>query len=80
MIVGCPSSLVRRLSSTMASKDISSLITGWILTKLGRNDPNMTLLKIVQMVPVHCISRSHRLKQDFQGKNFKNLLLYNHKA
>ena len=32
-------------------------------------------LKIVQMVPVHCISRSHRLKIDFQDENFKNLLL-----
>ena len=35
-------------------------------------------LKIVQMVQVHCISRSHRLKIDFQDENFKNLLLCNH--
>ena len=35
--------------------------------------------KIVQMVLVHCISRSHKLKIDFQDENFKNLL-WNHKA
>ena len=31
-------SVVRRVSSTIASKDISSYTTRWILTKLGRND------------------------------------------
>ena len=41
MIVGCESSVVRRPSSTIALKDISSITTGWILTKLGRNEPNM---------------------------------------
>ena len=35
---------------------------------------------IVQMVLVCCISRSHRLKIDFRDKNFKNLLVWNHKA
>ena len=39
------SSIVRRLSSTIASKDIFSLTTGGVLTKLGRNDPYTTLLK-----------------------------------
>ena len=34
--------------------------------------------KIVQMVPVHCISRSQELKIDFLTKNFKNLLVRNH--
>ena len=29
-------------------------------------------LIIVQMVSVHCISRSHRLKIDFQDENFKS--------
>ena len=38
MIVGCPFCLVRRVSSTIALKDISSYTTGWILTKLGRNE------------------------------------------
>ena len=61
MIVGCPSPVVHRPSSAIASKDISQT-TGWILTKLGRNDPYMTLLKNCSMVLVHCISRSHRLK------------------
>ena len=32
-------------------------------------------LIIVQMVPVHCISRSHRLKIDFQDGIFNNLLV-----
>ena len=62
-----------RPSSTIASKDIS-LTAAWILTKLGRNDPYMALYKNVQMVQVHCISKSHRLKIDFQDENFKNLL------
>ena len=31
-------------------------------------------LIIIQMVPVRCISRSHRLKIDFQEENFKKNL------
>ena len=34
--------------------------------------------KFVQMVPVHCISRSQELKIDFLIKNLKNLLVRNH--
>ena len=34
--------------------------------------------KVVQMVPVHCISRSQELKIDFLTKNLKNLLIRNH--
>ena len=34
--------------------------------------------KVVQMVPVHCISRSQELKIDFLTKNVKNLLVRNH--
>ena len=34
--------------------------------------------KVVQMVPVHCISGSQELKIDFLTKNFKNLLVRNH--
>ena len=33
---------MRRMSSTVSSKDIS-LTIGWILTKLGRNDPYKAL-------------------------------------
>ena len=33
--------------------------------------------KVVQMVPVHCISRSQELKIDFLTKNLKNLLVRN---
>ena len=45
MIVVCPASHVRRgrPASTIASKDIS-LSTGWIWTKLGRNDSYIALL------------------------------------
>ena len=34
--------------------------------------------KVVQMVPVCCISRSQELKIDFLTKNLKNLLVRNH--
>ena len=34
--------------------------------------------KVVQMVPVHCISRSQELKVDFLTKNLTNLLVPNH--
>ena len=34
--------------------------------------------KVVQMVPVRCISRSQELKINFLTKNLKNLLVRNH--
>ena len=34
--------------------------------------------KVVQMVPVHCISRSQELKLDFLTKNLKHLFIRNH--
>ena len=34
--------------------------------------------KVVQMVQVHCISRSQELKIDFLTKNKKNILVRNH--
>ena len=37
-------------------------------------------LIIVQIVPIRCVSKSHRLKIDFQDENYKNLFLCNHKA
>ena len=75
MIVGCPTSVdvvCRRPSSTFASKDISSLTNVWIWTKLNRNDPSMVFFNNCSNIPVHCISRSHRLKIDFQDENFKS--------
>ena len=36
----------RPSSSTIVSKDISFLTTGWISTKLGRNDPYMAFFHI----------------------------------
>ena len=38
MIVGCLCA-----SSIIATKDISSYTTGWVLTKLGRNNPYKAL-------------------------------------
>ena len=67
MIIGCPSCVVRRASSTIASKDISSKTTGWNLTKLCMNDPYMALF-------INCsnsISRSHRLKIDLHDAKIK---------
>ena len=45
MIVVCPASRVRRgrPASTIASKDITCLTTGWIWTKLDRIDPYIAL-------------------------------------
>ena len=34
--------------------------------------------RVVQMVPVHCISRPQEVKIDFLTKNLKNLLVRNH--
>ena len=65
---------MRRASLTIASNDIS-LTASWILTKLDRNYSYMALFEIVQMVTVHCISRSHRLKRDFQEENFKKIFI-----
>ena len=42
MIIGWPSCVVSRPSSSIASKDIP-LSTGWILTKFGKNDPYIAL-------------------------------------
>ena len=67
-------SVVRRASSVVRRQQLlqrTSLTTGWILGILGRNDPYMALLKDCSKVPAHCISRSHRVKIDFQDENFK---------
>ena len=47
------------------------IYTCWILTKLAEMILLWPSLIIVQIVPVHCISRPHRLKIDFQDENFK---------
>ena len=49
MIVCHAMCVVPRVSSNFDSNDISSLTTGWILTKLGRNDPYMDLFD-------HCLN------------------------
>ena len=52
-----------------------------IIFKIRRSKvTDYAALKIVQLVSVCCISRSHRLRIDFQDENFENLLVWNHKA
>ena len=67
----CPS--VHNLQTTSPPKPLigiwpnfTGLILGWFS------------FKVVQMVPVHCMSRSQELKIDFLTKNLKNLLVRNH--
>ena len=64
MIVGCPSSVMHCVSSTIASKDISQT-SGWILTKRGSNDPYMALFNNCSNGSGLLLSRSHKLKIDF---------------
>ena len=73
-------SVVRRVSSVVRRQQL--LLRTSPPTLLGGFVSNLTemiliwpSLKIVQMVLVHCISRSGKLKIDFQYKNFKNLLV-----
>ena len=40
----------------------------------------LTSLILLQMVLVHCLSRSDRLKVDFQCENFENLIVWNNNA
>ena len=62
---------IMRHQEDKLSKATSSLFP----IKLGRNDLLWPSLITVQMVPVRCISRSHRLKVDFRDENFKSLLV-----
>ena len=57
-----PSCIVCHPSSTITSKDISSLTTVWSLTNLVGMIFIRPSFKIVQIVLVHSITRSHRLK------------------
>jgi len=66
--------------STISLNNISSETAYWILTKLHRNDPWVVPYKVVQTVPVGCISRSQGQKIGFQNAIFKNLLARNYKA
>jgi len=50
------------------------------LTTLNRNDPWWSPTKIVQTVPIGCISRSRGKKIGFQNAIFNNLLIRNYKA
>ena len=63
-------SVVCHVSPTIASKGISYLTTIWILTKLGRNDPYMTLFNNCSNGSGRLQTRLHRLKIDFRDKTF----------
>ena len=65
MIVVCPSCVVRRQQLLPRT---SPLQAGF-LTNLAIKVLIWPSLKVVQIVLVHCISRSHRLKQIFKMKN-----------
>ena len=56
-------SVVRRQSSVLNNCFKGHLLNYWLDSAK------------LQMGLVYCISRSHRLKIDFQDENFKNLLL-----
>jgi len=62
------------------SNDFLSWTAYGNLTKLHRNDPGWSPIKVVQTVPVDCISRSWCQKIGFQNAIFKNLLFRNYKA
>ena len=77
-MAGCPSWVKRRqqlLQRTSPPKLLAEFLpnlAGMILIYPS--------LIIVQIVPIRCVSKSHRLKIDFQDENYKNLFLCNHKA
>ena len=71
MIVGCPSSVMGR--QQLLQRTYPKL-AGFLPNLAGMILIGPSLI-IVQMVPVHCISRSHRLKLDFLDENFANLLV-----
>ena len=66
MIVCSPSSSVQRTSPRLLA-GFQPTLAGMIFIKPS--------LIIVQMILVHCISRSHKLKIDFQYENFKIVLV-----
>ena len=62
----CGQQLLQRTSPKLLAGFLSNLVLMILI---------WPSLIIVQMVPVHCISRSHRLKIDIRDENFKNLLV-----
>ena len=66
---------IYRKNLQISSNDFFSETSGRKVTKLGMYVPKVSSTRVVQMVPVHCISRSQELKIDFKNENFKNLLL-----
>ena len=71
-------SLVRRPSSTVRRQQLLQRTSPNVLAGFLPNLAGMILiwssLILVQMVMVRCISRSHRLKKDFEMKTLKIFL------
>ena len=72
-------SVARCLSSTMASKDISSCIIGWFLTKLDRDDPYMVFINLILngFIPFYTCIYLKWAKIDFRTEKNNNKI---HKA
>ena len=67
----------RRVASVVNNCFKWHLLNYWL--DFRRNGPYMAFSKSVQIVTVHCISRSQRLNIDFQDETFKTFFS-NHKA
>ena len=72
MIIGCPSCVMRRQHLFQRASPPKLLAV--IYPNLAGMILMWPFLIIVQMVPVRCISRSHRLKIDFRDENLKIFL------
>ena len=78
MIVGYSLSIVHHLWCIVSKSFKGHIYLPKLLAGSGPNLAGMILIRpsliIVQMVPVHYISRSQGLKIGFQNEHFKNLL------
>jgi len=85
VILECPASVVRacvrpcvRQQFLLTASPLKPLIGFW--PNLTGMIPGWSPIKVVQTVPVGCISRSRGKKIGFQNAIFKNLLVWNYKA
>jgi len=67
-------------ASTISLNNISSETTWWIWPNFTGMIPGWSPIKVVQTVPVGCISKSQGQKIGFQNAIFQNLLVRNYKA
>ena len=77
-----PLSIVRACvrTSTISLNNISSEPTYWIWPNFTGMFPGWSPTKVVQIVPVGCLSRSRGQKIGFQNAILKNLLVWNYNA